>query len=240
VLLVLAAGWRARERVKAPMFLRGPLTSFERRFVFFFALAPPLVATLLGALSGERGPAGGLAPHVVLSGLAMVVAAGDLIGLHRQRISAVAWTLLLLAPPAFAGAATLVLPWVAGTDLPVIQPARDMGKFFAESFERRTGKPLAVVAGDPRLAALVALGAPSRPSFYDVAAPEHSPWIGGADLRRKGAIVVWPASDTAGLPPAAIKARFPDLVPEVPRAFERSVQGRLPLLRIGWGMIRPQ
>jgi hypothetical protein len=26
----------------------------------------------------------------------------------------------------------------------------------------------------------------------------------------------------------------------VPRAFERGVQGRLPLLRIGWGVIRPQ
>jgi len=27
---------------------------------------------------------------------------------------------------------------------------------------------------------------------------------------------------------------------ELPRAFERPVQGRLPLIRIGWGMIRPQ
>jgi hypothetical protein len=26
----------------------------------------------------------------------------------------------------------------------------------------------------------------------------------------------------------------------VPRAFERSVQGQLPLMRIGWGVIRPQ
>jgi hypothetical protein len=26
----------------------------------------------------------------------------------------------------------------------------------------------------------------------------------------------------------------------VPRAFERSVQGQLPLLRIGWAVIRPQ
>jgi hypothetical protein len=52
--------------------------------------------------------------------------------------------------------------------------------------------------------------------------------------------VVWPTTDTAGTPPPAIKERFPDLVPEVPRAFERSVQGRLPLMRIGWALIRPQ
>jgi len=29
-------------------------------------------------------------------------------------------------------------------------------------------------------------------------------------------------------------------VAEVPRAFERRMQGRLPLLRIGWAVIRPQ
>ena len=38
----------------------------------------------------------------------------------------------------------------------------------------------------------------------------------------------------------AIKARFPDLIAEVPRSFERPVQGRLPLYRVGWAMIRPQ
>ena len=37
--------------------------------------------------------------------------------------------------------------------------------------------------------------------------------------------VVWLATDNAGTPPPAIKASFPDLVPEVPRAFERPVQG---------------
>jgi hypothetical protein len=35
-------------------------------------------------------------------------------------------------------------------------------------------------------------------------------------------------------------AAFPDLVvAAVPRAFEHAIQGRLPLARVGWGMIRP-
>jgi hypothetical protein len=29
-------------------------------------------------------------------------------------------------------------------------------------------------------------------------------------------------------------------VVEVPRSFDRSMQGRLPLLRIGWALIRPR
>jgi hypothetical protein len=57
----------------------------------------------------------------------------------------------------------------------------------------------------------------------------------------RGAVVVWPTTDTTGAPPDYIKASFPDLVPEVPpRSFARVVQGRLPLMRVGWGVIRPQ
>jgi hypothetical protein len=29
------------------------------------------------------------------------------------------------------------------------------------------------------------------------------------------------------------------LVPEVPRSFSRSVQGFLPLIRLGWAVLRP-
>jgi hypothetical protein len=100
---------------------------------------------------------------------------------------------------------------------------------------------LQIVIGEPRTAALIALGAPTRPSLYLYSAPERSPWVTLDAIKVKGAIVVWPTADTSGAPPPDIKERFPDLVVEgVPRAFERSVQGQLPLLRIGWGVIRPQ
>ena len=52
--------------------------------------------------------------------------------------------------------------------------------------------------------------------------------------------MVWRASDTIGTPPPDIAQRFPGLVPEVPRAFERLVNGRQPLLRIGWAIVRPK
>jgi hypothetical protein len=59
-------------------------------------------------------------------------------------------------------------------------------------------------------------------------------------FNQTGGVVVWRASDTDGTPPADIARRFPGLVPEVPRAFERLVTGRQPLLRIGWGIVRPK
>lgn len=241
LLVVLAAGWQLRRRTPAPCFARRPLDPFARRFVLFLALAPALCATLIAVVFGERAPIGGTAPYVMLSALAVVVVAGETgIAIHRQRIVGLAWSLLLLSPPLIVVLAIPFLPWIMGVEMKVALPAQEMGRYFGESFERRTGKPLEIVTGDPGIAALVALGAPSRPSVYDFTALNRTPWIKAEDVRRKGLVVVWPATTTAGIPPPEIKARFPDLVPEVPRAFEHAIQGRLPLVRLGWSVIRPQ
>jgi len=239
VLVALVAGWPWPRRDPAPVIVRPPLDAFARQFIYFFAVVPAFAGTLVAVLIGWSGPVGGIAPLVILSGLLVVVAAGDGVRFSRQHVVIAAWFGLLIIPPVMAAAALAILPWF-NIDLRVTYPATTMARFFAESFERRTGTPLQIVAGDPRTAALIALGAHSRPSLFLDAAPERSPWVTPDAVKAKGAIVVWPTTDTAGTPPPAIKERFPELVPEVPRAFERSVQGRLPLLRIGWGVIRPQ
>ena len=44
---------------------------------------------------------------------------------------------------------------------------------------------------------------------------------------------------TSAEPPPPLRARFPDLVAEVPPSFRRPIQGLLPTYRLGWGVIRP-
>ncbi len=239
ILLALATGWPRVTANPAPPLSRAPVDAFALTYVKVFALVPGLLATSVAVLLGLTLPVGGAAPLVVLSGLALVIAAGDSIALYHQRILGFAWAGLLIVPAIFVPILIVLLPWTAGIDLKVAQPATAMGRFFADSFERRTGQPLAVVTGDPRLAALVALAAPSRPSLFFDADPARSPWITADDIRKKGAVVVWLAPDTTPAPPPDIKAYFPDLVAEVPRAFNRPVEGRLPTLWIGWGVIRP-
>jgi hypothetical protein len=175
---------------------------------------------------------------VILSGLAIVMAAGNAIRLYRERTAALVWLGLLLAPPAFVLVTMLTAP-VTAIELEVSKPAAEMAQFFTETFRRRTGKPLAIVAGDARSAGLVAITSSDRPRLYVDGSPARAPWITDAALREKGAIVRWTATDAAGTPPPHLKARFPDMVAEVPRSFERTVQGRLPLLRIGWAVLRP-
>jgi hypothetical protein len=240
VLLAVAGGLKVDARTAAPLFERAPVPPFAKKFVYTFAVAPALIGTLISVLLDKPTPIGGTGPLVILSALGVIVAAGDVIRLHRQSILGRAWLALLLLPPATIIAASIVLPWTLGIGFEVDRPASAMGEFFTDTFHRRTAAPLRIVAGDAEIAGLIAMASSDRPSLFLPDRPELTPWVSDADMRQKGAIVLWQINDNTGAPPAAIKSRFPDLVPEVPRSFERPVQGRLPLYRVGWAMIRPQ
>jgi hypothetical protein len=239
LLVVLNAGWFSREGDDAPIIYRPPVSRLARDFVYFFALAPVIAGSLLAALFDLDRVTGGAGVVLMMSGLAVVVATGDLIHLRRQRLLRAVWALIVAAPALGVVGATLFLPWTAANEIATSMPSRAIGKFFTDAFERRTNHRLAAVAGDTRIASLVAL-APGRPHLLLDANPRASPWISQAGFNETGGVVVWRASDTAGTPPPDIAQRFPGLVPEVPRSFDWLVNGRQPTLRIGWAIVRPK
>ncbi|HEY1475170.1 MAG TPA: glycosyltransferase family 39 protein [Pseudolabrys sp.] len=236
LLVAFASGWPRRPRERAPLIERNPVEPLARQFVYFFALMPAASAIAVVFVSGRLGPLDRVAPLLVLSGLAVVVAAGDQLRLYRERMVSSTWFALLVAPPVLIVLGIALLPWTLVIDLNVSQPANAEGRFFADNFQRRIGKPLGYVTGDAQLAPLIALASPSRPHVYFDWAPQRSPWASPADFRRDGGLMVWPAGD----PPATLKAQFPAMVPEVQRSFARSMQGLLPLIRLGWAVVRPQ
>lgn len=240
VLVLFAAGYPRRRKERAPLIDRNPVDALGRLFVYFFALMPMASAIVVAFFSGRLAPFDHVSPLVVLSGLAVVTAAGDHVSLYRERMVSFTWLGLLVVPPAVIVLGIVLMPWVASVDLRITQPARAEGAFFADSFQRRTGKPLRYVTGDRQLAPLVALGAPSRPHVYFDWAPERSPWARPADFQTDGGLLVWPAPDNNRTAPAALKSQFPAMVPEVPRSFSRAIQGLLPLIRLGWAVERPQ
>ncbi|RTL55377.1 MAG: glycosyltransferase family 39 protein [Bradyrhizobiaceae bacterium] len=228
-----------RNPEQAPVIYRPPLTPFARSFVYTLALAPPLLLSLLAALYDLDDVVAGQGAVLLLAGLAVVVAAGDLIFLRRQEVLRMVWLLVVMAPVAIALAGVFVLPWTGGGEVRTLLPAADMAKFFDVIYRARTGRPLQIVAGDPQLAALLGYGSMGRPQvFYDFA-PRQTPWVTFDAVNRNGALVVWRATDTVGAPPPGIAQRFPGLMPEVPRTFDRPIAGRQEPFRIGWAILRP-
>jgi hypothetical protein len=239
LLVMLNAGWFSRDTEDAPIIYRTPVDPLARDFVYFFAIAPALAGSLVAGLFGLDHVVGGAGVALLMPGLAMVVATGDLLHLRRQRMLRLVWVAAIILPALAAIATTLFLPWTASGEVATSLPARAIARFFGDSFERRTNRPLRAVTGDAQLAALIALAA-GRPHLFLDATPERTPWLTPAKFDETGGVVVWRASDTVGTPPAAIAQRFPGLVPELPRAFEWLVEGRQPLLRIGWAIVRPK
>ncbi|WOH53172.1 glycosyltransferase family 39 protein [Bradyrhizobium sp. sBnM-33] len=238
LLAILNSGWFARNAGEAPIIYRPPVDPLARQFVYFFALAPALLGSLIAGIFNLDHVVGGAGVALLLSGLAVIVASGDLIHLRRQRLLRTVWAGAVAAPALATIAATLFLPWTAN-EVPTSLPATAIAHFFGDSFERRTNQRLRAVAGDPQLASLIAMSS-GRPHLLLDSTPERTPWLSVAKFSETGGVVVWRASDTSGTPPPDIAQRFPGLVPEVPRAFEWMVNGRLPLLRVGWAIVRPK
>ena len=240
LLVVLATGWPRgrRERARAPEIDRAPapasagLTSMCSRW-------RPRCRIAVAAAGGRLGPFDAVAPLVVLSGLAVITAAGDRVLLYRERLVSSAWLGILVAPPLVAVAGIAVMPWIASVDPKVAQPAKAEGRFFAQTLQRRTGEPLQYVAGDRGWRPRRAHGAEPAAGLFRLGA-EMEP-LGERRRHAQGGRRVGLAGDRRPHRAAgALKPQFPTLVPEVPQSFERPVQGFLPTIRLGWAVLRPQ
>ena len=240
LLLIANSRYFVRKADDPPLIFRPPLDPFARLYVYVFALVPPFALSFIAALFDRDQIIGGDGIALLLTGLAIVVAASDLIALRRQQLLRSVWLVIMAAPVAAILGITFILPWIGSAEVKTSLPASEIGRFFGESFERRTGRPLAAVAGDPQIATLIGFAAASRPHVMLDATPQLTPWMTPARFNESGGVGVWRPADTAGTPPDDIQKRFPGLVPEVPRAFERTVRGRQPLLRIGWAIVRPR
>jgi hypothetical protein len=239
LLVALNSGWFARNPEDAPIIYRPPVDPLARDFVYCLAIGPALFGSLLSGLFDFDRIVGGSGVALLLSGLAAIVATGDLVHLRRQRLLRSVWAAAIVAPALAVLATTIFVPWTGGREVTTSLPARAIANFFGDSFGRRTNHPLKAVTGDAQLAALISLDA-VRPHLLLDAAPERTPWMTLAKFNETGGVVVWRAADTIGTPPPDIAKLFPGLVPEVPRAFEWFITGRQPLLRIGWAIVRPK
>ncbi|MGD9844645.1 MAG: glycosyltransferase family 39 protein [Variibacter sp.] len=239
-LLVLTASPAGADRqAQVPELERAPFLPLTQRFAVFFALAPIIAGTLVIAAL-DRPLAETWSGYLMLmSGIGLMAVVPTPLRIFRQHLLGPVWLAVLLAPPAAIAGIILILPWTSAAELVTQEPASAMARFFTDSFHRRVGQKLEIVVGDTRDAYLIAAASHDRPSVASAEHRDRTPWVTDADIARKGGVVVWPLRGTSAEPPPALRARFPDLVAEVPPSFRRPIQGLLPTYRLGWGVIRP-
>ena len=241
LLVAFASGWPRRRRERAPLIDRNPVEPLARLFVYFFALMPAACGDRHRLRqrpawpARPRRPAGGSVrpcgggrrrrSSAALSRADGVVdlarSAGGAAGPHRARHRAAAVDLRRST----CRCRSRPIPRAASS--PIVSSAAPASRSATSPAMRKSRRWSRSPAPAGRMSISTGRRSAARGRAPPISA-EH------------GGMLVWPARDNTGAPPAALKAQFPAMVPEVQRSFARSIQGLLPLIRVGWATVRPQ
>ena len=126
--------WFVRNPEEAPIIFRPPVDALARDFVYFFAIGPALAGSLIAGLFDLNSVVGGAGIVLLMSGLAAIVATGDLIYLRRQRILRSIWAAAVVAPALMVVVTTLFLPWAGGAEVATSLPGKRHRAFFWRQF----------------------------------------------------------------------------------------------------------
>jgi hypothetical protein len=119
----------------------------------------------------------------------------------------------------------------------VFFPGGELGRELSQRYRAVTGKPIVYVIGDMWNGGNVEHYAPEHPRLLVDGKPARAPWIDLADLRARGAVVVWTTGDLQALP-VELRNIAADAAVQQPFSlpFRRGEQ----VLYVGWAILLPQ
>jgi hypothetical protein len=211
--------------------------AFDPRIVTVLAFGPGLVMIFLTALSGRGTVAMWGFPLWLYVGLWVVLALRPV--LNRPRLARVvtAWGIAFALFAGVFAANYSVLPLIDHRYRAVFYPGDALAASLTQRFHDLTGTKLRYVVGSMWDGGNLAHYSADQPHVLIDGLPRRATWIDLADLRRKGAIVVWTGGGTAHMP-----AEFADIAgnAEVGAPFELPMRRGAGTLHVGWALLKPQ
>jgi hypothetical protein len=183
--------------------------AFARSYVTALALGPFAVTTLVAAALGRLPIAMWGYPLWCFAPLAVVMWFAPATGRRRLAWGARAFVLVFIAMPVIYLATEVLEPLVRDRPKATQFPGRLLAATITRQWRERTGTPLVYVGGAEGVgtgpgefaANNVAVYSPDRPHVIVHGNPHKSAWIDMADVRRRGAVLVWlPAPGVTSLP----------------------------------------
>jgi len=211
--------------------------AFDRRIIACLAFGPFATVLAMSAISGRGIVAMWGYPIWLFAGLWIVLAARQTLSKLRVKRAFFNWaTVFTVFAIAFV-ANYAVLPLDDHRYRAVFFPGDDLGRELSKRYRAVTGRPIVYVIGSMWNGGNVSHYSPDHPRVLIDGEPARAPWIDLADLRTKGALVVWTAGDLTTIPPelrgvaadAAVQPSF--LLP-----FRRGDSN----LNVGWAILQPR
>jgi hypothetical protein len=225
-----------RARADEPPLTASPDTS-DRRIMAWLAFGPVATVLALSAISGRGTVAMWGYPLSLFLGLWIVLAARR--ALDRVRLSRLltAWAIVFTCLGVAFIVNYAVLPHYDHRYRAVFFPGGDLGREISQRYRAVTGRPLVYVIASMWDGGNVAHYAPEHPRVLIDGEPQRAPWIDLADLRSKGAVVVWTAGDLYTIP-VQFRTIAADAAVQPPLQFHYR-RGDSSLY-VGWAILLPR
>jgi len=209
--------------------------AYDRRIVALLAFGPMATVLALSALSGRGTVAMWGYPLWLFLGVYVALIARRALDERRLKRVLLAWLGVFVAIAiAFIGNYA-IMPQSDHRYRAVFYPGSELARELSQRYRAITGQPIAYVIGDMWDGGNVAHYAPSHPRVLIDGKSERAPWIDLADLKARGALVVWTDSDPT-LVPVAYRAIAADAAVQPP--FQLKDRRSDLSMTVGWAILQ--
>jgi hypothetical protein len=211
--------------------------AFDRRIVALLAFGPVATVLALSAVSGRGTVAMWGYPLWLFLGLWLVLNARHAFDRVRLGRMIATWAIVFAGLALAFIANYAVLPHYDHRYRAVFFPGGDLGREISQRYRAMTGKPIVYVIGSMWDGGNVAHYASEQPRVLIDGKPARAPWINLADLKARGAVVVWTAGDLHVMPPE-LRTIAADAAVQPP--FLLHYRRGDASLNVGWAILLPR
>jgi len=209
---------------------------FDRRIVTLLAFGPAATLIALSAVTGRGLVAMWGYPLWLFLGLWIVMTVAAVIDRRRLARIAAIWAVVFVGLCAVFVADYTVLPKLDHRYRAAFFPGDRLSAEIVERFRAATGAPLRYVVASMWVGGNVAEYSTERPRVLIDGSPRRAPWIDLADLKARGAAVVWVVGDRTSVPPE-YRAVAPDA--QVGPPFILPNRNGIGEVEVGWAILPP-
>jgi len=211
--------------------------AYDRRIVTLLAFGPMATVLAMAALSGRGTIAMWGYPLWLFLGLWIVLAAKRaIVSVRLGRVVAI-WGIVFTSLGLAFIANYAVLPQYDHRYRAVFYPGADLAREISDRYRAVTGKAPLYVIGTMWDGGNIEHYAPSHPRNLVDGKPARAPWIDLADLRARGAVVVWTFGDQKVIPPQ-FRTIAADAAVQLPFTLNDLRGGNK--TQVGWAILLPR
>src|ERR1043166_6730875 len=210
--------------------------AFDRRIVTLLAFGPAATLIALSAVTGRGLVAMWGYPLWLFLGLWIVMTVGAVIDRRRLARLAGVWGIVFVGLCAAFVADYTALPSIDHRYRAAFFRGERLAGKIAQRFGAATGAPLRYVVASMWVGGNVAHYSADHPRVLIDGSPRRAPWIDLADLKARGAAVVWVVGERTSVPPE-YRAVAPDA--RVGASFTLPARNGIGEVEVGWAILPP-